>query len=428
MPGQFMNRGDRLVFSNGIIILSAFAGLLIYVFNADLNRLIQLYLVGVFVSFTLSQTGMVLRWRKIRTRGWQRSLSISAVGAIATGTVLVVVVVTKFVTGAWIVVTAIPIFMYIMYSIHRHYTDAADQLGRPERRPPDARPGNQHMVVLVERVDAAAARAVGYVRSIRPRTAAAVTLEPDCHNEWNRLAPEIELTTLTGEGSDSDLVKRYIRERRSTLSSDDFLTLVIPEVLETRSLFEIVRRPKTHRLKASLLTEPGVQVLDIPMVKEDIKPRTDWAHEPARNYVVVLISKVNNPSLHAIEYAETLRPTDLGAVSFGLDPESTEQLGDDWLEAGVPHPLEIEDSPFRDIGQSLKNYIRQFGCDGFERVVTVVIPEFVVEKKRHQLLHGQSGLIVKRHLLFEPGVVVVSIPYHLTPTDRTTEPAGVSGD
>ncbi|MGH2734833.1 MAG: DNA-binding protein, partial [Actinomycetota bacterium] len=132
---------------------------------------------------------------------------------------------------------------------------------------------------------------------------------------------------------------------------------------------------------------------------------------PARNHAVVLVAGVHNASLQAIEYAETLNATDVRAVNIGLDPEASERLGNAWLEARIPHPLEIEDSPFRDIGRSLVSYVRGFQADGIDRVVTVIVPEFVVSRRRHQLLHGQTALIVKRHLLFEPGVVVVSVPY-----------------
>jgi amino acid transporter len=134
MPRQFSNRGDRLVFSNGVIVLAAFASLLIYVFNADLNKLIQLYVVGVFTSFTLSQTGMVRHWLKVRTRGgpsargWRRSIVINGVGAVATGLVLVVVIRTKFAAGAWIVIAAMPFIVGGFYAVHRHYDAIYRQL------------------------------------------------------------------------------------------------------------------------------------------------------------------------------------------------------------------------------------------------------------------------------------------------------------
>lgn len=338
---------------------------------------------------------------------------ISGFGGTVTGSVFFVVVTTKFLGGAWIVVVAIPILILVMNGIGRHYDDLARQLGHPERRPADRRPANQHFVILVDHVDAATERALGYARSIRPASMTAIALDNAVVEPWRRMAADIDLTVLEGAGGRVKAVKGYLLERRSELSGDDFLTLVVPEVLKSRSLFEVIRRPTTHRLKAALLPVSGVQVMDIPVVQQDISDADEWTHEPARNYAVVLVSGVHNATLQAIEYAETMRPTDLRAVTFGLDPEEVERLGNQWIETGIQHPLEVEDVPYRDIGSALKQYIRQFGADGVDRVVTLVIPEFVVSKRRHQLLHGQTALIIKRHMLFEPGVVVVSVPYHI---------------
>lgn len=411
MPRQFMNRGDRLVFSNGIIILAFLSGLLIYVFDAHLTKLIQLYLVGVFISFTLSQTGMVVRGRRLREPGWQRSAAISAFGGTVTGIVLIVITYSKFLKGAWIVIAAIPVVMFAMRSVFLHYREVGQQLAHPERIPVDRRAGNAHFVILVSRVDAATARAVGYAQATRAHDISAVTFDSSNHGSWKRLAPGIPLQTLSG--SRRKALLSYLRGKRMELAKDDFLTVITPEILDSRSLLEVVRKPGLHRLKARLVREPDVQVLDIPLLREDIDTEVDQAHEPGRNHVIVLISGVHNAMLQAIEYAETLRPTDIRAVSFGLDPEETEKLGDEWLEAQVPHPLEIEESPFRDLGISLERYLERFDPDGLDRVVTIVIPEFIVRKRRHQVLHGQTALIVKRRMLFENGVVVVSVPYHL---------------
>jgi amino acid transporter len=413
MPRQFMNRGDRLVFSNGVLILSFMAALLAIVFKAELNQLIQLYLVGVFISFTLSQSGMVVRSLRLKPPGWRRTVAISGFGACVTGIVLCIVVATKFAGGAWIVVMALPIVVMAMRSIHAHYTDIALQLGRPDRRTEQRRPAHQHVVIYVTKVDAAAAHATGYARSVRPADLNAITFDPANVGPWKRLAPDIPLISREADGSVREQLNSYLLERRSALDEDDFLTVMIPETLGSRSLTEIVMHPTMHRLKASLLAVPGVQVLDVPIVKDQIYPHPDHAREPARNHVIALVSGVHNATLQALEYAETLRPTSIRAVSFGLDPEASTDLGDSWLREGIEHPLEIEDSPFRDIGTSLKEYVRRFQPDGVKKVVTVVIPEFVVPKKRHQVLHGQTALLVKRHLLFERGVVVVSVPYHM---------------
>jgi amino acid transporter len=414
MPRQLLNRGDRLVFSNGVVVLAVFAILLVWAFKADLNRLIQLYLVGVFLSFTLAQFGTVVRWRRTREHGWRRSAAINAFGGTVTGIVLVVVVYTKFPTGAWIVLTALPLLIFMMRSINKHYLSVMDELEAAERRPVDRRPGHQHMVLFVDKVDVASARAVGIMRSIRPSSVSAVTIDPTLQSAWLRLAPDIPIETLSGRGSSTTTrVREYVRRRREDLQEDDFLTLVIPEILHRRGLIEIATRSRLHRLKAALLREVGVQVMDVPMLRDEIDHSVDQTREPARNYVCVLVSQVHNASLLALEYAETMRPTDLRAVSFGLDPEETESLGDEWLIERIPHPLEMEAAPFRDIGEAVVNYISQFRADGVERMVTVVLPEFVVKKAHHQILHGQTALLVKRRVLFEKGVVAVSVPYHL---------------
>ncbi len=413
MPRQFMNRGDRLVFSNGVVILALLASLLIVVFDANLNSLIQLYLVGVFISFTLSQSGMVVHWRRVPEPGSGRRMLINGFGAAVTGVVFLVVVTTKFLSGAWMVVCAIPLLILLMRSIHHHYDEVARQLAHPDRKPPDSRRGNHSMVILVQQADAASARAVGYVRAVRPRKASVVTFDNDNAAAMRRMAPEMSLTVLKENGQHAATVKSYLAERREKLPPEDFLSLVIPEMLEGRGLWEIVRRPGIHRLKASFLRERGVQIVDLPILRDALDPDRDETGEPARNYVVVLVSGVHNATLQALEYAETLTPTDLRAVSFGLDAAATEKLGDDWLRSSIPVPLELHESPYRDMGRSLASYVEQFRADGRDRVVTVVIPEFVVGKLRHQFLHGQTALQVKRHLLFEPGVVVASVPYHL---------------
>jgi amino acid transporter len=422
MPRQFMNRGDRLVFSNGILILAVLAALLIVIFDAHLNSLIQLYLVGVFISFTLSQAGMVVHWRRTRERNWHHRMLINGFGATITGIVFFVVVSTKFLgspesgplrPGAWIVVVSIPILIFMMNSIKSHYSTVAQQLAHPERTPRDRRAGDQNMIILVNRVDPATSRAVGYIRSARPKSATALTFDGGQEDAWRQLAPEIPIAVVEGRGSLSARVKSHLHEKRQAMPANDFLTIVVPELLKRRGLIEILRHPRMHRLKASLLTEVGVQVLDIPVLEGEMDPEADVAMEPSRHHVVLLASGVNNATLEAIEYAETLRPFDVHAVSFGLDPNDTERLGEEWMRSRVSLPLELEDSPFRDIGASLTRYVRQFRPDGIDTVVTVVIPEFVVEKGRHQLLHGQTALLVKRHLLFETGVAVASVPYHL---------------
>jgi len=413
MPRQLMNRGDKLVFSNGIVILAFLAAVLVVAFDANLNSLIQLYLIGVFVSFTLSQAGMVVHWRKSKAPGWRTRQYINGFGAAVTGGVFVVVVQTKFAGGAWIVVVAIPIIVYLMYKVNRHYGEVGRELRRVDRKPRDRRPGNQHMTILVNDTDEVTVRAIGYARSIHTDDIEAVTLDGVDPEAWQAIAPNIPLKQIDTDGSHTAALRRYLRHKRKELTPEDFLTVVIPEALGSRSFLEIFKRPRLTRLKAALVAEPDVQVLDLPIVKSEVKPSFEQAAEPARNYAIVLVSGVHNATLQALEYAETLRPTDIRAITFGLDPEASERLGKQWLEWDIPHPLEIEDSPFRDIGESLVEYVRAFKADGVHRVVTIVIPEFLTTKWWHKALHNKTALIVKGRMLFEPGVVVVSVPYHL---------------
>jgi hypothetical protein len=305
------------------------------------------------------------------------------------------------------------VLVYMMHSIHRHYSYVSAQLEHPDRRPVDRRLGDHHFVILATGIDTAVARAVGYLRSVRSSDVVAVTFDSGACGGWARLAPEIPVHVLEPSPSESAALKAWLRARRDALDADDFLTVVVPEVLCTGSLVEVARHPRLHRLKASLLAEAGVQVMDVPVVRERVDPNVDHAKEPARRSVVVLTSALHNGTLQAIEYGEALGAADIRAVHFALDAAEAEDLGIRWLDAGVPIPLEIEDSPFRDIGTALVAYLKRMEPGGMTHIVTVVIPEMVVGTRRHQLLHGQSALILKRHLLAQGGVVTVSVPYHV---------------
>jgi amino acid transporter len=279
LPRQLARRGDRLVFSNGILLLAAVAGVLIVAFDADVTRLIQLYIIGVFVSFTLSQAGMVRHWsRELRTtadphtrRAVRRSQAINAIGAVATTLVLVLVLVTKFTHGAWIVVIAMPLLFVLMQRIRRHY-DTADTEAAP-------RPGG---IVL-----------------------------------------------------------------------------------------------------------------------------------PSRIHAVVPVVKLNEPTLRTLAFARAIRPDDLSAVTVRVDPDETDRLLADWVGRDIPVPLTEIDSPFRDIVQPLVDQVRSIRRQSPRDVVVVFIPEYVVGHWWEALLHNQTALRLKARLLFQPGVMVTSVPWRL---------------
>ncbi len=279
LPRQLHTRGDRLAFSNGIVFLAVFATVLIVAFGANPTRLIQLYIVGVFVSFTLSQSGMVRHWnRLLRTerdpavrRRMIRSRAINMFGGSLTGVVLVIVLVTKFLLGAWIAIAAMAVLYVTMLGIRRHYDGVARELTPPEER------------------------------------------------------------------------------------------LIMP----------------------------------------------------ARNHAVVLVSKLHLPTLRAVSYARATRPDTLTAVTVNVDEKDTRALQADWDERDIPVPLTVIDSPYREITKPIIDHVKSLRRASPRDVVTVFIPEYVVGRWWEHLLHNQSALRLKTRLLFEPGVMVTSVPWQL---------------
>src|SRR5205085_5594319 len=227
MPSQFRNRGDRLVFSNGVVVLSVLACVLIYIFHGELTRLIQLYVVGVFTAFTLSQTGMVLRWRRLKSAGWQRNATINGVGAAATGIVLAIVVATKFTHGAWIVLLAIPILVAGFLAVRRHYDRVARLLRRREVAAGATHPNR--FLVLVRDFGPETVDAVGHLRALRPERVTplyvgAQAAFADTAARWEEGAPRFgTLAPLPGvEHGLSRALRRYLGTL--DLEESDFVT------------------------------------------------------------------------------------------------------------------------------------------------------------------------------------------------------------
>lgn len=427
LPRQFMNRGDRLVYSNGIIMLSVLAVALLLLFDASVTRLIQLYVIGVFTTFTLSQAGMVARWRRLRSPGWRSKVTMNAVGAATTGVVLIVVAATKFTHGAWIVMLAIPIFVAGFKAVHRHYADVARQLREPASRPAGSL--STHVLIPVARIDDATIRAVGYARMIRPRSIRAIHIAPEqgpdpdpvvaLWNEWSMGFP----LEIIRRGDMIRGIRDVVRETR--LGPDETLTVIVPERLHGGGWLQFVRRRRGLLLKAALLFEPSVVVTDVPVPDSPHRrPIGTRPSAPARNEAIVLVSAVHNASLRAVAYATGLRPTGIRAVTFAVDADDTEQLMEAWSRQPFDVALEILDSPYREVRRPLIRLIRELKSGAPGTIVTVVLPEVVVRKRWHQLMHNQSALAIKARLLFEPDVVLTSVPFHLEhPAARIGEAA-----
>ena len=299
LPRQLHTRGDRLAFSNGILFLAFGAVAFIVAFQAEVTALIQLYIVGVFVSFTLSQIGMVRHWtRLLRTetdanaRGrMMRARMINTVGFVCTGTVLIIVVVTKFMVGAWIAILAMGVLFGMMKLIHKHYASVSREL-----------------------------------------------------------------------------------ELRAAEAEDIVL--------------------------------------------------------PSRNHAIVLVSNVHLPTLRALAYARATRPDVLEAITVSVDDAETRELVHKWEDSDVSVPLKVIASPYREITRPVLEYVKRVSKDSPRTVVTVFIPEYVVGHWWEQVLHNQSALRLKGRLLFEPNVMVTSVPWQLSSSERLKklQPQSAPGD
>jgi len=421
MPSQFRNRGDRLVFSNGIVILAIAASVLIYVFDADLTALIQLYVVGVFTAFTLSQAGMVRRWRRLKETGWRRSMTINAIGATATGVVLVIVTITKFIHGAWIVISAMPVIILFFLAVHRHY-DRVGQALRADMEPP-THGASITFVLVVRDLGPATAKAVGYVRALRPEHVVPVFVgDADAFEtiaeRWTGFAPRIGPLQLldVADGGPTKALRARLRAIRGNRSG--FVTVVLPEELTSRSLLRHLGRRWGFWLKLSLFFEVGIVVTDVPLLPEERSLVSARPVEPTRHVVVIPVSSVHAATARAVSYALSLEAAEIEAIFLSTDPGEERVLAAAWIDRRMAIPLSIVDAPFRDFAEPMLEEVRRY-TERVGTIVTVILPELVVAHWWEQPLHSQSALFFKRLLLFEPGVVVTSVPFHLSQVTET---------
>ncbi len=257
LPHQLANLGDRLVFANGILLLATASGLLLYVFRADTHSLIPLYAVGVFLSFTLSQSGMVRKWWTERGRGWTRSLAFNLVGAVATGLVLVVVTVAKFIHGAWIVAIMIPTLVWFMRSIWLHYQEVRHQLTLVGAQVPSA--VQQHKVIVpVGGINRGVLPALRYAKSLsQDVTAVIVNVDPQETAEnvkrWEQWGMGIPLKVLESPyRSVIGPFLRYLDDLEWEVSFDQQLTVVLPEFVPLRWWHFLLHNQNAFLMKAAL--------------------------------------------------------------------------------------------------------------------------------------------------------------------------------
>ena len=270
MPRQFATQGDRLVFSNGIVILSGFAILLIVAFAGDTHALLPLYAIGVFISFTLSQSGMVLRWLRLKERGWRWRMWVNGLGAIVTAVVLLTLAVTKFVEGAWIVVLIIPMLVGLFLLLHRHYAEVAAELSLGGL---DQLPDFQHTVlVLVGDVHRGVVRAVQYAQTLAAPTAVVrgvyVEIDPAhtyrIEERWAKCGFGVPLVVLASPyRSLLRPLLEYVDQIQSR-GDDQMVTIVLPEFLPRRWWQQLLHNQTALLVKGALLFRRNTVVTDVP--------------------------------------------------------------------------------------------------------------------------------------------------------------------
>ncbi|MEW5706078.1 MAG: APC family permease [Actinomycetota bacterium] len=269
IPRQFANKGDRLAYSNGILALAFFSIALIVIFGGETHRLIPLYAIGVFTSFTLSQLGMVRHWQKERGRGWRKKAFINGLGAVVTFIVLTIISITKFTHGAWIVVIFIPILILAFLTVRAHYTNVARQLSLSNFR--DPKPNNNWVIMCIGGVHCGTLEALRYAKMIASNGNVNVIYvnpyegEPvDIINKWERFGFKTPLEIVKSPYRDIigpiiDRVKQIHQEH-----PDDFITIVVPEFVCKRWWEHLLHNQTALILKARLKFQPKVIITSVP--------------------------------------------------------------------------------------------------------------------------------------------------------------------
>ncbi len=278
MPRQFANRGDRLVFSNGIIGLTIAAIVIILIFDADTHRMIPFYALGVFIGFTLSQAGMVIHWRRLRNENWGAKAAMNAVGAVLTGVVAVVLLLTKFVEGAWIVVVAVPLLVGAFYVIKRHYDQVARALvpqsgvALTDLAVAAGAVPQTTVVLFVAQVNVMTSRALAVARSLSPESLRAVTISNNperldrLQESWHEMGLDSEVPLHVVDSPYREFIRPAVAYVQSLQPSPQHsVTVVIPEFVVERRWQALLHNQDAFRLKRALLRVPWVGVMSIPL-------------------------------------------------------------------------------------------------------------------------------------------------------------------
>ncbi len=424
LPRQLTRYGDRLVFSNGIVALAGFAALLVWVFDASVTRLIPLYAIGVFTSFTFSQAGMAKHHVTLKEPGWRKGFAINGFGALVTALMTVIIAATKFQQGAYIILVAIPVILVGLLKVNRHYVESSAALRDPGRTVPIHDLPSQRVVIPVDVPGPDDNYAVAYARRLNPKDIRLLHIAPPgtsgqlLVDNWGHLGEVID-----GRLKQHDIrteIRNYVREVHSqSPEKHTLVNVIIPETVRHLGWRHVIRNIHTQRIKATIVREADVVVTNVTYhagyeqlepVGEPVRRQllAEWHH-----VAIVLVAGVHNATARSLRYAVSLQADEVRCVHVAVDDKEAEQARSDWTSLNTRLPMEILESPYRQIAKPVHAFVREILDDKPQTFVTLVLPEFIVRKWWHRFLHNQTALTLKGTFLFEPSVVVSSVPYRL---------------
>jgi amino acid transporter len=424
LPRQFTTRGHRLVFSNGIIALSASAAALVIAFGGDVTRLIPFYAIGVFTSFTLSQAGMARRHLRLREPHWRIGLLVNGLGATATGIVLLVIGVTKFVHGAWAVIVLVPIMVFALVRLARQYEREQAALERDLSRFDIETLRRPTMVLLVDRVDRKTIHALQYAKTVRADDVLAVHLEEDplrtleLETAWRAAGLSgIPLKILRGGGEIGGRLAGFI----GGLPTDRDVNVLIPVPHDLSRRERLSEAREETRLMRALLPYEQVRVTLIRDHSDGALPLAfDETGGPivrlaprGTHTAVVPVDKLDSAVLRAVRYPLTLGCTEVWAVHAAVDPERAAALVKRWMDAKMPVPLDVIECWDRNVARALEEYVLSRAGRGTE--VTVVMARRDFPKLTQRILHDRTSNKIIRALGRYPHIDITRVPYYLAP-------------
>jgi amino acid transporter len=400
MPRQLTKRGHRLVFSNGIVGLAIASTALVILMQADVHRLIPLYAIGVFTSFTLSQGGMARRHLRIKEEGWRVGLLINGLGAVTTAVVTIVIAATKFREGAWAVMIFVPVMVWLLVRMNHMYDREHRELDENvpvfDHRDSIESPS---VVVLVDRLDRQTLHALQYARTIRTRRVVAVHVDTvadgtrELRDAWPALGTEIPLEIVEEHGGVPQTVTAFVR----SLPGDADVSVVLPAPGDPTFGERVHRSRLAARIAKELLEVERARltvVRDHPGPGHEADPGALRIAPRRGHRAVVLVDKADRATMRAVRYALSLGAEEVTAVHAAIDHHLEQQLIARWMGLRVPIALDVIECWDRNVPRALEQYVVELMSRRYE--VTVVMPRRDYATIRQRVLHDRTSRRIAR--------------------------------